>query len=157
MIWLFFFFQAHRRRQGPLRKLFRPTENGEGISPMNKTRSKSVALILGAFLLVFSLTGCGQKADTSTIKIGLLNELTGGNATFGNSAANGAKMAIKEVNAKGGLLGKQIVAVVADNKSEPSESANAMTKLASQDKVVAVTGVFFQFECDCSLQRRRSC
>ena len=87
------------------------------------------------------LTGCGG-ADSKTIKIGLLNEMTGGNATFGTSAANGAKLAFKEANAKGGVLGKQIEAVIADNKSEPSESANAMTKLATQDKVVAVTGVF---------------
>ena len=68
--------------------------------------------------------------------------MTGGNATFGTSAANGAKMAIKEANAKGGVLGKQIQGIYADNKSEPSESANAMTKLLTQDRVVAVTGIF---------------
>ncbi|QJW48779.1 ABC transporter substrate-binding protein [bacterium BFN5] len=87
------------------------------------------------------LAGCGSSSSND-IRIGVLDELTGGNATMGTSAANGAKMAIKEANAKGGVLGKQLAAVVADNKSEPSESANAMTKLATQDKVVAVTGVF---------------
>lgn len=96
-----------------------------------------VLLMAGVF------AGCGSSATNSNgIQIGLLNEMTGGNATFGTSAANGAKLAIKEANAKGGVLGKQIYAVVADNKSEPSESANAMTKLATQDKVTAVTGVF---------------
>jgi branched-chain amino acid transport system substrate-binding protein len=68
--------------------------------------------------------------------------MTGGNATLGTSSANGAKMAFKEYNDKGGLLGKQIEAVVADNKSEPAEASNAMTKLVTQDKVVAVTGTF---------------
>ena len=108
---------------------------------MNKKMMQWVVLSLVLLLAVGVLGGCGNSASQD-IKIGLLNEMTGGNATFGTSAANGAKMAIKEANAKGGVLGKKIVAVIGDNKSEPSESANAMTKLASQDKVVAVTGLF---------------
>ncbi len=105
---------------------------------MKKTKLFSLAVVV--CLLATVLTGCG--ANSNTIKIGLLNELTGGNATFGTSAANGAKLAIKEANAKGGVLGKQIQGVDADNKSEPAEAANAMTKLLNQDKVVAVTGTF---------------
>ena len=109
---------------------------------MNKKSLVLVAFVVVALVTGSLLAGCGKSADTNSIKIGLLNEMTGGNATFGTSSANGAKMAFKEINAKGGVLGKQIVAVIADNKSEPSESANAMTKLATQDGVVAVTGVF---------------
>ncbi len=108
---------------------------------MSKTSFKLVVLSMVALLMTGMLAGCGNSASKD-IKIGILNEMTGGNATFGTSSANGAKMAIKEANAKGGVLGKQIQAVIADNKSEPSESANAMTKLATQDKVVAVTGIF---------------
>ena len=97
------------------------------------------------FVLVISVLviGCSNKEGSggNTIKIGLLNEMTGNNATFGNSAANGAKLAFKEINEKGGVLGKQIETVVADNKSEPAEAANAMTKLIG-NKVVAVTGTF---------------
>lgn len=109
---------------------------------MNKKNNIMAVLIVGALLVTSILTGCGKGAEPNSIKIGLLNEMTGGNATFGTSSANGAKMAFKEINAKGGVLGKKIEAIVADNKSEPSESANAMTKLATQDGVVAVTGVF---------------
>lgn len=108
---------------------------------MKKTNLKLAALLMIILLMTSVLSGCGSQASDG-IKIGLLNEMTGGNATFGQSSANGAKMAIKEANAKGGVLGKQIQAIVADNKSEPSESANAMTKLVTQDKVAAVTGVF---------------
>jgi branched-chain amino acid transport system substrate-binding protein len=108
---------------------------------MQKKGCKLFAAAAAVLLLAGALTGCGSSSSNE-IKIGVLDELTGGNATMGTSAANGAKMAIKEANAKGGVLGKQIQAVVADNKSEPSESANAMTKLTTQDKVVAVTGVF---------------
>lgn len=99
-----------------------------------------VAVLTAVLVMAGVLAGCGSSSND--IKIGLLNEMTGGNATMGTSSANGAKLAIKEANAKGGVLGKQIQAVVADNKSEPSEAANAMTKLATQDKVVAITGMF---------------
>lgn len=108
---------------------------------MSKTSAKMVAVLTVVLLMAGMLAGCGGMSSNE-IKIGLLNEMTGGNATMGTSSANGAKMAIKEANAKGGVLGKQIKAVVADNKSEPSEAANAMTKLATQDKVVAITGMF---------------
>ncbi len=109
---------------------------------MNKRGFKLLAVLVVALLMTTVLAGCGGSSNSKDIKIGVLDELTGGNATFGTAAANGAKMAIKEANAKGGVLGKQIQAVVADNKSEPSEAANAMTKLTTQDRVVAVTGGF---------------
>lgn len=110
---------------------------------MRKKWIKVVSIVM-TVLFVGTLAGCGG-AGTSTggsdgIKIGVVYELTGGTATFGNAAANGAKLAAKEINAKGGVLGKQIQLVVADNKSEPSESSNAMTKVITQDKVIAVTG-----------------
>lgn len=85
------------------------------------------------------IAGCGDSASKD-IKIGMVYELTGNTASYGTSAANGAKLAFKEINASGGVLGKQIQIVTADNKGEPSESANAMTKVITQDKVVAVTG-----------------
>lgn len=108
---------------------------------MKKGFLKVAAVSLLTVLMAATVAGCGGSSDKE-IKIGLLNEMTGGNATIGSAAANGAKLAIKEINANGGLLGKQIKAVVADNKSEPSEAANAMTKLLTQDRVVAVTGTF---------------
>ena len=108
---------------------------------MSKSAYKVSVVAMIILLMAGMLAGCGNSASNE-IKIGVLNEMTGGNATFGTSSANGAKMAIKEANAKGGILGKQIQAVIADNKSEPSEAANAMTKLATQDRVVAVTGTF---------------
>ncbi|MDF2876054.1 MAG: livK 2, partial [Sporomusa sp.] len=108
---------------------------------MSKMSLKFTAVVIVVLITAGMLAGCGGMSSND-IKVGILNEMTGGNATMGTSSANGAKMAIKEANAKGGLLGKQIQAVIADNKSEPSEAANAMTKLAAQDRVVAVTGMF---------------
>ena len=106
---------------------------------LKKARLKLISLALGGMLVTGLLAGCGGSASKD-IKIGVVYELTGNTASFGTAAANGAKLAFKEINANGGVLGKQIQIAVADNKGEPSESSNAMTKVISQDKVIAVTG-----------------
>ena len=113
-----------------------------------KNFSKLVLLVATlAVSIVF--TGCGgsgekaaPKAVANEIKIGLSGEITGNSANFGISTLNGAKLAVKQINETGGVLGKQIVLIPGDNKSEPSEAANIMTKLITQDKVVAVVGNF---------------
>lgn len=111
---------------------------------MSKELKRSLGLVMTVMLLAVAIAGCGgdkKAAPAATdIKIGANFELTGGQATFGQSSLNGAKLAIKEINAAGGILGKQITIIAADNKSEPSESTNAITKLITQDKVVAVLG-----------------
>jgi len=101
--------------------------------------AKWLSLFVVAILVAGLVAGCGGSASKD-IKIGVVYELTGNTASFGTAAANGAKLAFKEINANGGVLGKQIQIAVADNKGEPSESSNAMTKVISQDKVIAVTG-----------------
>ncbi len=108
---------------------------------------KHFVLVLAVLMSLSLVAGCGggEKAKpaavSNEIKIGANFELTGGVANFGKQTLNGIQMAVKEVNAAGGVLGgKKIVVVVADNKSEPAEATNAITKLITQDKVVAVLG-----------------
>jgi len=96
--------------------------------------------LVAALIAAGLVSGCGGNADKG-IKLGMVYELTGNTASYGTSAANGAKLAFKEINAAGGVLGKQIQLVIADNKGEPSEAANAMAKVITQDKVVAITGI----------------
>ncbi|VBB06571.1 Hypothetical protein LUCI_1807 [Lucifera butyrica] len=105
-------------------------------------KKRKMTLLAGALALLTAVAaGCGgNKAQTNDIKIGANFELTGGVAQYGQSTVNGIKLAIKQANAAGGIMGKQLTLVVADNKSEPSESANATTKLITQDKVVAIIG-----------------
>lgn len=109
-----------------------------------ETKWIKAATLVTLMCFVGMIAGCGgtgvSTGGSDGIKIGVVYEMTGGTATFGTAAANGAKLAAKEINAKGGVLGKQVQLVIADNKSEPSESSNAMTKVITQDKVVAVTG-----------------
>lgn len=104
---------------------------------------KWVALMASVVMLAALLTGCGAATTSSNdkeIKIGANMELTGGVADYGKQTLNGMLLAIKEVNNAGGVLGKKIVLVQADNKSEASEAGNATTKLITQDKVVAMLG-----------------
>jgi len=104
-----------------------------------KTCFKMTGILVVLMMLAGLVAGCGGGASKD-LKIGVVYELTGNTASFGTMAANGAKLAFKEINAKGGVLGKQIQLVMADNKGEPAESTNAMTKVITQDKVIAVTG-----------------
>jgi len=106
---------------------------------MKKKKLKLGYLFIVLMLVAGLVTGCSDSGSKD-IKVGLVYELTGSTASFGTAATNGAKLAFKEINAKGGVIGKQIQIVVADNKGEPSESANAMTKVITQDKVAVVTG-----------------
>jgi branched-chain amino acid transport system substrate-binding protein len=104
-------------------------------------QKKFLAMAVSTLLSVSLLAGCGgAKQDANEIKIGVDAELTGNVANYGKQALNGIQLAIKEANANGGVNGKQIKLVIADNKSEASEATNAMTKLITEDKVVAVLG-----------------
>ncbi len=110
-----------------------------------KKWKKLATAAMAAMLCASLLTGCGgekkQAADTGdTIKVGGAFELTGNVANYGKSIESGFKLAIDEVNEKGGVNGKKITLVESDNKSEPAESGNSVTKLVTQDKVVAVVG-----------------
>lgn len=101
---------------------------------------KVTAMFLCLTLMAFTLVGCsgGQQAETEQIKVGSVLELTGNASSYGQSALKAIKLAFKEINAQGGVLGKELVLISEDNKSEPADSANATTKLIQQDKVDAL-------------------
>jgi len=93
-------------------------------------------MIIGIF------TGCSQSgtSNANEIKIGINYELSGDNATYGQSSVEGIEMAAEEINAAGGINGKKIVFVKYDNKSEPAEATTLATRLMTQDRVIAVLG-----------------
>jgi len=109
-------------------------------------QKKLIAVAMSALLMAGVLAGCGggpskeSKASADVIKVGGNFELSGGVANYGTQAVKGIELAIKQANAAGGVMGKQIELVLADNKSEAAEATNAITKLITQDKVVAVFG-----------------
>lgn len=109
---------------------------------MSKKTLSFIGLLIVITMFGTMLTGCSSKpaAESKEIKIGANFELTGGISNFGKQTLNGIELAFKEANAAGGVLGKKLVLVTADNKSEPSEATNAITKLITQDKVSIVLG-----------------
>ncbi len=74
------------------------------------------------------------------IKIGLLSPLTGAVPTFGQSTREGVELAVKEWNAKGGILGRQIQLLVEDSQCEADPAVNAANKLIDQDGVKFLIG-----------------
>lgn len=97
----------------------------------------TMALMVGAVML----SGCGgeKKSSDGVVKLGVNLEMTGGSATLGKDSYEGIQLAVKEFNEKGGFQGKKIELVLADNKSEASESVLAAEKLM-QEGVVGVIG-----------------
>ncbi len=74
------------------------------------------------------------------IPVGEFASLTGGSASFGQSSHKGTQLAIDELNAAGGVLGKKLKLIAEDDQSLAGQPATIMRKLISQDKVVAVLG-----------------
>jgi branched-chain amino acid transport system substrate-binding protein len=95
---------------------------------------------LGLLVCLLAAIFCCSPAFAQDIVIGEFGSLTGGTATFGISTDEGLHLALDEINAKGGVLGKQIKVVVADDQSRPEEAVTVVQKLLNQDKVLAVIG-----------------
>jgi len=92
-----------------------------------------------ALIAAFGVCGC-KSSDDSTINIGEVASLSGGTATFGQSSHNGTQMAVDEINAAGGLLGKQIKLITEDDQSKQGEAGTVAKKLISRSKVSALLG-----------------
>jgi branched-chain amino acid transport system substrate-binding protein len=89
--------------------------------------------------------GTAEQAGTENtgdgpVKIGFNFEETGAIASFGTSSHTGAKMAVDEINAAGGILGRKIEAIWDDNASKTDEAAKVASKHVNQDKVDVLIG-----------------
>lgn len=93
--------------------------------------------------LSLAIAGCkpsGGGGAGGTIKVGEYASLTGKEATFGISSHEGTIMAIEEINAAGGVLGKKLELLTEDTQSKPGEPATVVNKLIARDGVVAMLG-----------------
>jgi branched-chain amino acid transport system substrate-binding protein len=95
--------------------------------------SLSFSSLALALTLATPLTG-------ATIKVGEVDPLTGGVSQFGIGCHQGFVLAFEQINAQGGILGQTIELVTEDDQSKPGQSATAVRKLITQDKVVAILG-----------------
>lgn len=126
----------------------------EGII-MKKITLKRIIAAAAASAMAMTFTACGNSSDSSssgsgsaegsksgddTVKVGLLHSLTGSMAISEKSVRDAEVLAIDEINAAGGILGKQIVYVEEDGASEPSTFATKAEKLIDSEKVATVFG-----------------
>jgi branched-chain amino acid transport system substrate-binding protein len=95
----------------------------------------SMALVLGA-------VGSGVLAQGETVKIGVIQPLSGPVAASGNYIRMGAEIARDWINARGGVLGRKVELLIEDNKSDPKEAATAAEKLIVRDKVPVIVGAW---------------
>jgi branched-chain amino acid transport system substrate-binding protein len=84
--------------------------------------------------------GCNKQPAADVIKVGEFASLTGKEANFGNSSHQGTLLAIEELNAAGGVLGKKLELITEDDLTKAGEPATVVNKLISRDGVVAVLG-----------------
>ncbi|MDQ3624133.1 MAG: ABC transporter substrate-binding protein [Verrucomicrobiota bacterium] len=102
---------------------------------------KASLLLLGLITLVSAACkDAGSSGRADEIVIGEYASLTGGTASFGQSSNKGTRMAVEEINASGGLLGKKVKLITEDDQSKAGEAATVARKLISREKVVALLG-----------------
>ena len=95
---------------------------------------------LPARLLLALAAATAALTAQETIRIGEYASLTGKEASFGQQSHKGLTLAIEELNAAGGALGRKLELFTEDNQTKPGESATAAKKLISRNKVIALIG-----------------
>ncbi|SHJ15122.1 amino acid/amide ABC transporter substrate-binding protein, HAAT family (TC 3.A.1.4.-) [Geosporobacter subterraneus DSM 17957] len=114
-------------------------------------KKKTGYLLFVAFLIfTLVLVGCVPKTQNApaagtepaqeVVKVGWIGSLSGDQAVWGQCELNTVKMMFEEINAKGGLLGKQVEVIGYDTRGDATEAVNAVKRLTAQDKVVAIIG-----------------
>ncbi|HEX4121920.1 MAG TPA: ABC transporter substrate-binding protein [Verrucomicrobiae bacterium] len=109
-------------------------------------RIRSCSIAVGLICAAL-LAGCnksnepaGGASGSDVIKVGEFASLTGKEADFGQSSHDGTELAIEELNASGGVLGKKLELHTEDDQSKQGESKTIARKLISRDGVVAMLG-----------------
>uniref|UniRef100_A0A7C5V192 ABC transporter substrate-binding protein n=1 Tax=Caldicellulosiruptor owensensis TaxID=55205 RepID=A0A7C5V192_9FIRM len=105
---------------------------------MKRLNFQKIIGIMVVLVLIISVFSYAQSSSSKTIRLGVNLELSGAVAQFGQRNLEGLRMAIDEINSKGGVLGKKIELVVYDNKSDKTEALNIATRLATKENVLAM-------------------
>jgi branched-chain amino acid transport system substrate-binding protein len=94
--------------------------------------------LLLSICILLLLAGAVFAAEP--IRIGYIATLTGEGSTWGQHERDGALMAVKEINAAGGLLGRPVELIVYDVRGRPEDAVNAVRRLIQENRVVAIGG-----------------
>jgi branched-chain amino acid transport system substrate-binding protein len=101
----------------------------------------AVVMLITALSGSSAYGGSNAPARQSAIKIGVLTSLTGPFTAWGIQTRAGMALAVNEINRKGGVNGRLLNLVVADDQSSPNAGIDGFRRLTQQDKVVAVGGL----------------
>ena len=101
-----------------------------------------VPLLLASALLLSGCKSGSQQETSNTFKIGVITSLTGQAAAFGQAHKNGYTVALNDLNAKGGVMGKKIELVYYDDQSRPDQAVQGVNKLVDQDHVPIILGAY---------------
>jgi len=102
---------------------------------------KKLLLVLATLSLLIPVVACGtQDAETETIEIGCVLELTGPLGHMGEMMLDGARMAVEDVNAAGGVLGKDLELLVEDGATDGATGFDRVKKLVEINEVQAIVG-----------------
>ena len=93
-----------------------------------------------AVLVAVGALGAGTAFAQEPIRIGAMYPLTGGGAVYGVPAMVGHQLAVEELNAKGGIMGRKIESIERDDKMNPAAASSTMKELITKDKVDIVVG-----------------
>lgn len=104
-----------------------------------------------SFLVAISFLGCTKKSE-ETIKVGVYGPYSGGSAPMGVSMRNGVQIAIDEINASGGILGKKVTMVDRDDEAKNERGGQIMQEFLDKEGVVAVLGPINTGVADASTQ-----
>src|SRR5271166_1670153 len=97
-------------------------------------------LLLGAATGLFA--PIAAYAQSEKIRLGCLVPMTGSGGSFGPGMRDAQAAVVKEVNAAGGVLGRQLELVVQDDETTPDAAVRGAHKLIDVDKVVAIMGTW---------------
>ncbi len=93
---------------------------------------KKILSVLLVLCMVFSLAACSAGASGDTITIGTISPNTGSLAAYGTAVTTAVDLAVEQINAAGGIGGKKVKVVNADDQFDPTETLNAFNSLVSQ-------------------------
>jgi branched-chain amino acid transport system substrate-binding protein len=93
-----------------------------------------------SMMLAGALLAAPVASAQDTIKLGLVAAMSGQSAKSGEAITRGLSLAIDEINAKGGVLGKKVELVSRDDESNPAKGAIAARELVQREKVAALFG-----------------
>ncbi|WP_352419376.1 ABC transporter substrate-binding protein [Proteiniborus sp.] len=110
-----------------------------------------LAAILVLTMVILAGCGSGSANSSSKIYIASANPMTGDSAQFGDMKVKAIQLAIDEVNAEGGIDGKQVELIVGDDTGNPKEAPNVAQKFAADNNILAVIG---HWNSSCTLAAR---